>query len=225
MEADDPYCLSHGEAETLLTGHPWRRFAVIGDSTAEGIGDRVPGYSNLPWCDRIAHELARTTDGFEYLNLGKRELKAAEVRESQLAAALAFRPDLAMVSCGGNDALRASYRPDEVDRELTAMVRALQDIGADVMTVSVFDISYAPSFPEKVRAVVGARMQKFGAHCRELSARTGTIHVYCTNHPAQTDPAMYSADGLHGNLRLHSICAAIAIRRLGAHLKGMRAAA
>ncbi len=218
MEADDPYCLSEGEAEALLKGHPWRRFAVIGDSTAEGIGDRVPGYSDLPWCDRIAHELGARQDGFEYLNLGKRDLKTAEVRESQLEAALAFRPDLALVTCGGNDALRKAYQPDTVDRELTAMIRALQAIGADVVTVSIFDISYAPSFPDRVRSQVGARMQTFSVHCRQVAEQTGTIHVFCTNHPAQTDPAMYSEDGIHGNMRLHSICAAIAIRRLGAHL-------
>lgn len=219
MEADDPYCLGPGEADELLKGHPWQRFAVLGDSVAEGIGDKVPGYSELPWCDRIGAELARHQPWFEYLNLGKRELKAAEVREAQLETALTFHPDLALVVAGGNDALRSAYDPDAVDHELSLMIRALQEQGAQVITVGIFDISYAPSFPDKVRTVVGARMQVFSQHTAALAERLGTIHVNCTNHPAQTDPAMYSEDGIHGNMRSHAICAALTIRRLGAHLR------
>ena len=217
-ESDDPYCLDAGEATRLLTGHPWRRFVAIGDSVIEGIGDKVPGYSPLPWCDRIAAELAAVRPGFRYLNLGKRELKAAEVRESQVDDALAFDPDLALVVCGGNDALRSSYNPDAVDAELAAIITALQARGAEVITVGIFDISHAPSFPDKVRSVVSARMQTFSRHTAALAEKLGTIHVNCTNHPAQSDPTGYSSDGLHGNMRSHAICAALTIRRLGAHL-------
>ena len=46
----------------------------------------------------------------EVLNLARRGLLASEVREHQLAPALAFRPDLAIVAAGGNDALRRSLR-------------------------------------------------------------------------------------------------------------------
>ena len=37
-EAADPFCLRDGEAAGLLAGHPWRRFAVLGDSIAQGLG-------------------------------------------------------------------------------------------------------------------------------------------------------------------------------------------
>lgn len=220
-ETDNPFCLKEGEAAQLLAGHPWKRFAAVGDSVIQGIGDKVPGYTPLPWCDRIAAELAAVQPDFTYLNLGKRDLRAAEVRKSQLDMALAFEPDLALVVCGGNDALRSTYDPDAVDRELAAIVTALQDKGADVITAGIFDIAYAPSFPDKIRAAVSARMQAYSQHTAALAERLGTIHVNCTNHPAQYDPAGYSADGMHGNMRTHSIVAAIAIRRLGQHLKAL----
>ncbi len=47
-EAADPYCLRAGEAEHLLAGHPWRRFAVVGDGIAEGAGERPPGTPTSP---------------------------------------------------------------------------------------------------------------------------------------------------------------------------------
>jgi hypothetical protein len=56
-ESTDPYCLKAGESRQLLAGHPWRRFAVLGDSVAKGLCEPVDGYSNLQWADRIAAEL------------------------------------------------------------------------------------------------------------------------------------------------------------------------
>ncbi|MDI1463953.1 SGNH/GDSL hydrolase family protein [Catellatospora sp. KI3] len=217
-EATDPYCLAAGEAARLLAGHPWKRFAVIGDSVASGVGDPVPGYVELAWCDRIRFELAAQQPDLVYLNLGVRELRAAEVRATQLDEALRFGPDLALVVAGGNDALRRSYRPDETDAELAAMVTALQEAGADVITVGIFDASYAPSFPVAVKPQVSERMMTLSRRTAALAARLGTLHVDCTGHPAERDPGSYSADGIHGNLRSHGICAALTVRRLGTHL-------
>lgn len=218
LEAADPWCLRPGESAALLRGHPWRRFAVLGDSVAAGLGDPVPGYVELPWCDRIRVELAAQQPELAYLNLGRRELRAAEVREQQLDVALRFGPDLALVVAGGNDALRRSYQPDAVDDELAAMIVALRDAGAVVITVGMFDVSYAPSFPDAVKHLVGERMRLLSTRTAALARRLGAIHVNCTGHPAERDPGAYSVDGLHGNLRSHSICAAETVRRLGAHL-------
>src|SRR4051812_38618017 len=125
VESADPWCLRPGEAARLLAGHPWRRFVVLGDSVAEGISEPVPGYPDLPWCDRIAAELSAVAPELGYRNLGVSNTPAARVRATQLDTALAWRPDLAMVCAGGFDALRPTYRPDDVDAELTAMVTPL----------------------------------------------------------------------------------------------------
>src|SRR5262249_2953846 len=93
-EAADPYCLRPGEAEKLLAGHPWRRFAVLGDSVAEGAGEPAPGYADEPWCDRIAAALRAHQPDLAYLNLGVGNTSAAQVRATQLPTALVFAPDL-----------------------------------------------------------------------------------------------------------------------------------
>ena len=220
-EAADPYCLRPGEAAALLAGHPWHRFVVLGDSVASGVGDPVDGYNPLPWCDRIAAELRATTADFAYLNLGEREVLAADVHAGQLAPALAFDGDLALVVCGGNDALRKTYQADLVDDALASIVGDLGDAGYDVITVGMFDASHAPSIPDRLREMVSVRMRTLSEHTAAVGARYGTIHVNMTGHPVEPDTTMYSADGLHGNLRSHSICAAEAIRRLGTHLAGI----
>jgi lysophospholipase L1-like esterase len=130
-EAADSYCLREGEAARLLAGHPWRRFVVVGDSIAEGIGDSSPGYPDEPWCDRIAAELARESPGFAYLNLGTSNTPAAGVRDRQLAQALEFGPDLALVACGGYDMLRSSFDPGAAQAVLREIVAAFAERGAD----------------------------------------------------------------------------------------------
>jgi lysophospholipase L1-like esterase len=217
-EAADPYCLADGEARALLAGHPWRRFVAVGDSVAEGLGDPVPGYSDLPWIDRIAAELGAARPGLRYRNFGTRDRRAAEVRAEQLAPALAFAPDLALVCAGGFDAVRPTYDPDTVDEALTGIVSAFRERGVDVITVGIFDVSHCVAVPDRYRPALGERMRALSKHTRDVGEAHGTIHVDLTEHPAARDPAMYSADGLHGNLRSHAVCAAETIRRLGAWL-------
>src|SRR5258705_3461422 len=89
LESADPYCLRDGEASALLAGHPWRRFAVLGDSIAEGLTEPVDGYHPLAFPDRVRAELARERPGLAYLNLGRRDLPVADVHATQHSPALA----------------------------------------------------------------------------------------------------------------------------------------
>ncbi|MGW5673270.1 SGNH/GDSL hydrolase family protein [Micromonospora sp. NPDC003776] len=217
-EATDPWCLRPGESGELLRGHPWRRFVVLGDSVAEGMCEPVDGYPDLQWADRIAAELRAVHPGLAYLNLGRRGLRAHEVRAEQLDRALAFAPDLALVVCGGNDAFRSGYDPDAVDAELTAMITALRDAGADLITVGMFDVSHSPAVPAALRAGLGERMRVLSARTAGLAERLGTLHVHLTDHPMVADPSLYSSDGRHGSARSDAIAAAETLRVLGAHL-------
>ena len=79
----------------------------------------------------------------------------------------------------------------------------------------MFDASHAPSIHERVRELVSTRMCQLSAHTAAVAERYGALHVSVTGHPIEPDATMYSADGLHGNLRSHAICAAESIRRLG----------
>lgn len=232
QEAVDPYCLRPGEAAALLAGHPWRRFAAIGDSIAEGIGEASPGYPDQPWIERIAAELedaaqdgagaaaegAGDSTAFEYRNFGYRDTRIAQVRATQLEPACEFAPDLVMVACGGADALSRSYDADAVEAELRAIVARFLEIGAEVITVSMFDGSYSPVVPEQLREGLRVRLHDLSARSRQIAEDLGTIHVDFTGHPATPDRDMYSADGRHGTRRAHAIAAAGTVRRLGERL-------
>lgn len=221
-EATDPYCLREGESARLLAGHPWRRFVVLGDSVAEGLAEPVAGYSELQLADRLAAELSAACPKLAYLNLGHRGLRAHEVHASQLEPALKFRPDLALVVCGGNDAFPATYRPEAVDVELTAMITALRTAGADVITVGIYNVSYGPNIEDWLRPGLRQRMRTLSERTGAIAAELGTLHLNLSAHPLVTDPSLYSSDGRHGNARSDAIAVAEAVRMLGAHLASTR---
>jgi len=214
-EATDPYCLAPGESEELLGGHPWRRFVVLGDSVVQGLCEPVDGYSDLQWADRIAAELRAIQPELAYRNLGISGLRSREILATQLDPALAFGPDLALVVGGGNDAFPATYDPDRVDRALTLMITALQDAGAEVMTLGMFDISYSPAVADWLRPGLRQRMRTLSTRTAALADKLGTIHINLTDHPLSTDPGIYSSDGRHGNARSDAVAAAETVRALG----------
>lgn len=220
-EETDPHCLAAGEAEKLLAGHPWRRFVVLGDSVAAETGEAFDGYRTASWVRRIEAALREQCAELEYLNLGVSGRTAAQVRAEQLADALAFRPDLALVVCGGNDAFSRRYTEESagsVDAELSAMITELRAAGAEVITVGMFDVSHSPAVPADFKAGLGERMRLLSERTGRVAAEHGTIHVHLTSHPAGAEPTLYSSDGKHGNARSDAIAAAEAIRRLGTHL-------
>jgi len=221
-ELADPDCLAAGEGARLLSGHQWRRFVVVGDSVANGPTEAVEGFTPLRWTDRVAAELQRVRPELQYLNLGRIGLRAHEIRLTQLAAAVEFRPDLALVLGGSNDAFRPGYAgavADAVDAELAAMIEGLQAAGAEVATASLFNASYGPAVPDRLRPELRQRLALLASRARDLASRYGTIHVDLSRHRRATDPTLYSTDGRHGNARSDAIAAAELVRQLGERLR------
>src|SRR2546423_25630 len=134
VEAQDPYLLSPAEQSELLAGHPWSRFAVLGDSIAKGMGDPTDGYVTATWGGRVAAALARERDGFTYANLARHRAKAADIRDSKLGTALDLGPDLVAIIGGGNDLLAEEFDIAPVKAANDDIVAALSDTGATDVT-------------------------------------------------------------------------------------------
>jgi lysophospholipase L1-like esterase len=203
----------------LLGGAPWRRVTVLGDSIAEGVREPHDGYLDLSWIDRIADPLRAVAPGLTAMNLGVRDLLAAEVRERQLEAALAFRPDLSIVAAGGNDALRRSFVPEQVAGELDGIVGPLRQAGSDVLMIELMDIVSSGLVPAEYAGPLDERMRALADITRAVAGRHGAMLVEMRGHPASADPDVYSSDRLHLNARGHAIVAAEAIRVLSSALE------
>src|SRR3954451_15579450 len=128
------------EARELFAAVPWRRYVAIGDSTTEGLGDPTPGYPDVGWPDMVADALRGVRPELEDLNVGKRFLKAGEVRKQQLEPALAFEPDLASVVVGGHHMLVEHFDAGHVEREFEAIVAPLRARGTTVFGCTMLNI-------------------------------------------------------------------------------------
>jgi len=191
----------------------FRRFVVVGDSMAEGVGDSAPGYEHLGWADRVARELG---DDVAYLNLGRRNLLAAQVRATQLERALAFAPDLAAVLCGGNDLMRADHDPAAVERELDAIVAALRAAGSAVIMMAPFDMSLSELVRDEDKPSWHPLIEQMSVLAQRVAHRHGAVLLDFRAHPAGPDAGIYSRDRIHLNARGHAIVAADTLRALSA---------
>jgi lysophospholipase L1-like esterase len=208
----EPHVLPFTRHVPMLRGAPWRRVAVLGDSIAEGVREPHDGFRDLSWIERIVEPLGAVAPGLTVMNLGQRDLRASEVRELQLPAALRFHPDLAIVAAGGNDALRRSFSPERVAEELDAIVAPLREAGADILMLELMDIVASGLVPREYADALGERMSGLAQATREVAARHGAMLVEMRGHPVCADPGVYASDRLHLNARGHAIVASEAIR-------------
>ncbi|HEY6761298.1 MAG TPA: SGNH/GDSL hydrolase family protein [Baekduia sp.] len=214
--ADPHVGADHELARMMDPPVPWERAVVLGDSIAEGLREPVPGYRDLSWADRVSAALTFARPGAVLFNLGRRDLLAAEVRERQLERALSLRPGLAIVTAGGNDALRRRFDPDRLADDLRALLTPLRDAGADVLTTDMYEWDVNPYMPARFAPVWGPNLTATTEVIRAVSAEVGGLHARLREGPAARDVDRFSTDGLHLNARGHGILATDLARALGA---------
>jgi lysophospholipase L1-like esterase len=214
IEAADPDCLDPTHAADLLRDAPWRRMVVIGDSVAAGIREPRAGYRDACFADRVGAALGATRPAFTYRNLGVRDLRLAEIRDGQVPAALALRPDLTMIAAGGNDTLRRTFDPERVHRDLVDITTPLADAGAFVVTIGLFDLPRSGLLPPEIAATMTDRLDRLDELTAAVATQVGGLHVDTHHHPRSTDPAIYAGDRMHANAAGHAIAFAAIVRAL-----------
>ncbi|MBC9715087.1 SGNH/GDSL hydrolase family protein [Streptomyces sp. TRM66268-LWL] len=182
----------------------YERYVALGDSQTEGVGDGDDSSGLRGFADRLAEQLAGLNGQLLYANLAVRGYLAGQVRERQLDAALALKPDVATVVAGVNDLLRPKFDADEVAGHLDAMFAALTAQGARVATVT---------FPDVGRIIplarpLGGRVLALNAGVREAARRHGVLVAETSGHEVVTDARLWSADRLHASPLGHERIAA-----------------
>lgn len=188
------------------------RYVALGDSSTEGLEDPGEGTRHRGWADRLALHVAQAQGApLLYANLAIRGRKTREVRDEQLAPALAMRPDLASVFAGTNDIIRSKYDESQVLDDLRAMQVALRGIGATVVTITMPDLSAIAPFAARARP----RLLSFNAGVRALCRETGTLLLDVAEYPVACDPRLWHEDRLHANAEGHRRIAAGLAATLG----------
>lgn len=187
------------------------RYVALGDSTTEGMDDPRPDGTYRGWADRLAERLAVDNPDLLYANLAIRGRRIHQVRDEQLAPALALQPDIATVVAGLNDLLRRRYDPDVTAGCLEEILTSLRATGATVMTFTLPDLSCV----SPIARIVRTRLFAYNDAIREVGARTGTIVVDIGAEPVALDPRLWSVDRLHASPLGHERIAAAFCHSLG----------
>lgn len=177
----------------------YRRYVALGDSTTEGLEDPDGRGGYRGWANRLAEHLAREGGKLHYANLAVRGLQAGQVREGQLAAALAMEPDVATVVAGVNDLLRPRFDARVVAQELEVMIRALREQGATVLTFTMPDMARV----NPMTRLISGRLAAQNALLREVCARTGALLLDLAASDVAGDPRLWHDDRLHANALGH----------------------
>ena len=123
----------------------------------------------------------------------------------QLPAALAVRPDVALISVVGVDVLGNGFNITEITGTMDDLIGPLADAGAEIVTVGPFDWARSGTPPDERRDLMAIRLDHLDAITRRAAERFGGLHVDTHHHPRTADPSIFSADGVHCNAQGHEI--------------------
>jgi lysophospholipase L1-like esterase len=171
------------------------RFAALGDSATVGLGDPVPdGWRG--WSRLLSSALATSYD-VSYCNLAVSGATAGDVLRTQLADAVAHRPDLASLVVGVNDTMRAGWHQARLREELMTCAAALHEAGATLLTARFHDHGAVFGLPGVLRRPLHARIEAVNQVYDEVHARFGGHRIDLAVRPDVLERAFWSVDRLH----------------------------
>lgn len=172
-----------------------RRLAVLGDSTAVGLGDPVPGRGWRGVGPFLARALDVAPDG--YLNTAFTGARMRCVRYDQLPAAAAHRPDVALVIVGMNDTLRSDFDAAAMAADLEHIVTTLRARGAVVVPVRFHDHGKVFRLPGPLYRALKARIDELNSAIDAVVRRYGLSCLDLDAMPGAYDLSSWSVDRLH----------------------------
>jgi lysophospholipase L1-like esterase len=195
------------------------RYAAIGDSFTEGLGDELPDGSLRGWADLVAAGLAAAqieraqTERVQYANFAIRGRLLEPIVTDQLERALSLSPvpTLVTLNGGGNDMMRRGTDTARLVGLIERAIRRCVDAGVRLVVLSGAD----PSARLPFGSVLRRRGEALTAATAELASRYD-IEMVDVFHDADIRRAAYwSPDRLHLNAAGHQRAAGLVLTALG----------
>ncbi|MBP2330206.1 lysophospholipase L1-like esterase [Kibdelosporangium banguiense] len=169
---------------------------VLGDSTAVGLGDPLPGGG---WRG-VGSLLATALSGHDHVrfaNLSFTGARMACVRDVQLPEAVALAPDVAVIIVGMNDTLRSDFDAARIRADLDHVVSTLTEAGTVVLTVRFHDHAKVFRLPGPLRRALRSRINELNSVIDEVSAEHDAGCLDLDLLPGAYDMRAWSVDRLH----------------------------
>lgn len=189
------------------------RYAVIGDSFSEGVGDELPDGHVRGWGDLVAQGWANArNETVQYANFAVRGKLAWQIIDEQLEPALALRPTHLSFNGGGNDMLRPKSDIEHIADAFTHALRRCDEEGVTLIVLSGANPSGQLPFGQVVQRRGDALSD---AVSRRIQDRPDVLRALNWPDRELSKPQYWSADRLHMNTHGHHRVAARVLFALG----------
>ena len=184
------------------------RMLVLGDSSCTGSGLADPADI---WVRVLARMLAAHGYRVEVVSLAVGGSKASDLVRDQLPAAIDLGGDIAIISVGGNDALRG-VRLGAFEAALDTLVASLRDVVDTVALSGVGDMGTVPRLPPAISAAARRRGMAMNSIHHRVAARHGVLVAdqWAWAVERFRDPRVFSPDLFHPNADGHRVWAEVA---------------
>lgn len=184
---------------------------ALGDSITLGVGDGVhEPHGRAGW----ASHTATAVGAARFVNLARNGMRAHDLAGSPLVQALAARPDIVLVTAGGNDVLRGDYDAARVESELHGCLLELSHPGRTVLTLTLDRIGLFELLPPAVAAVMARRVDTLNGAIRAAAVGTGTLVIDGAAVFRGAGAKAWHIDRVHPSPSGHRAIAAAAVDRL-----------
>ena len=173
-----------------------RSLVVLGDSTAVGLGDPLPGGRWRGVGPLLAEALSDTV-AVRLTNLSLAGARMADVRRTQLPEGLLAQPDVVVIIVGMNDTLRADFDPVGMHEDLDHVVSTFKQAGAVVLTVTFHDHSKVFRLPGALSRALRSRIEQLNSVITTVATRRGAGCLDISGLDGTYDMAAWSVDRLH----------------------------
>lgn len=165
----------------------------LGDSVAFGIGDNGDNFSGPGWLGRSAYALGAG----RHLNLAFPGARSKELARVQIPAAECMRPDLALISIGGNDMLRSNFNAQFIARDIQESVNRLLEIGTKIFLIELPDPTRSTLCPSILAGALRRRAVAINTVLRQLALKDGVtlINIWSDDQVYQRE--FWHVDRLH----------------------------
>jgi len=176
---------------------------VLSDSVGVGLGDPVTGQGWRGFAPLLAEAVAPA----RFVNLSVNGARLGSVRRDQLPAAVAAKPDVALVVAGMNDTMRSDFDPARLHADLDRIVAELTRTGALVVTIKYHDHGQVFRLPGPLRRILSERIAELNAVFDVVARRHNARIVDLGALPGIYYPTAWSIDRLHPSELGHRILA------------------
>ena len=194
------------------------RMLVLGDSSCTGSGLHDPADI---WVRVLARMIAEHGFRIEVVSLAAGGSKAADLVRNQLRPALELGGDIALVSVGGNDALRG-VKLGSFEAALDTLVASLSGAVGTVALSGVGDMGTVPRLPPAIAAAARRRGRAMNVIHHRVAARHGALVAdqWAWAVERFRDRRVFSPDLFHPNADGHLVWAEVAYELLAPTLLG-----